>query len=79
MPFYERRDVTVLRAPDEIAFPMTGDGAVFDLCRSFPNGNGVDDLTFVMPCIPRVPRAANSPLEAKDAESAPFSALHALE
>src|SRR5579862_1364808 len=65
MTLYERCDVTILRASQQIAFPMSGDGSVFDLRRSFSNGNGVDDLTLVVPAITRVPRAANSPLEAK--------------
>jgi hypothetical protein len=32
-------------APNEIAFPMTGDGAVLDFCGPFPDGNGIYDLT----------------------------------
>jgi hypothetical protein len=43
---------------------MVGDGAIFDLRGSFPNRNGVDDLTFVVSGITRVPRATNSPLKA---------------
>src|SRR5580693_4839412 len=45
MSFHQRRDVTVFCAANEIAFPMTGNGAVLDFCRSFPDGNGVYDLT----------------------------------
>jgi hypothetical protein len=45
MSFHQRRDVTVFCAANEIAFPMTRDGAVLDFCRSFPDGNGVYDLT----------------------------------
>jgi hypothetical protein len=63
MTFHQRDDVAVLRASQQIAFPMAGDGAIFDLRGSFPNRNGVDDLTFVVSGITRVPRAANSPLE----------------
>jgi hypothetical protein len=36
---------------------MAGDGAILDLRRPFSNGNGIDDLTFVVSAIPRVPRA----------------------
>jgi hypothetical protein len=32
MPLHQRRDVTVFCAANEIAFPMTGDGAILDLC-----------------------------------------------
>jgi hypothetical protein len=34
---------------------MAGDGTIFDLRRPFSNGNGVDDLTFVVSGIARVP------------------------
>jgi hypothetical protein len=78
MSFHERGDVTVLRASQQIAFPMSGDGAILDLCGSFPNGNGVDDLTLVVPAITRVAGAANPPLEAKMLNQLFFSALPAL-
>ena len=38
------------RAGHQIAFPMTGDGAVLDFCGSFPNGDGIDDLPADCPC-----------------------------
>ena len=44
MSFHQRRDVTVFCAPNEIAFPMTGDGAVLDFRGSFPDGDGSYDL-----------------------------------
>src|SRR6185312_1233098 len=65
MSLHERRDVTVLGAADEIALPMAGDGAIFDLCGPFSNGNGVDDLTLVVPAVTRMPRAADTPFKAK--------------
>jgi hypothetical protein len=65
MTLHESGDVTVLRTADEVAFPMSGNGAIFDLCGSFSNGNRVDDLAHVVSGISRVPRAANAPLEAK--------------
>src|ERR1700730_13479253 len=58
-------DMTVLGPANEVALPMAGDGAILDLRRPFSNGNGIDDLTLVVSVIPRVPRAANSPLEPK--------------
>src|SRR5258708_20089681 len=57
--------MTILGAAQQVAFPMTGNGAILDLCRALSNGNGVDDLTHAMSTITRVPRAANSPLEPK--------------
>jgi uncharacterized membrane protein YphA (DoxX/SURF4 family) len=42
---HQGRDVAVFCAPNEIAFPMTGDGAVLDFCGPFPDGNGIYDLT----------------------------------
>ena len=62
MPFHQRRDVTVFRATNEIAFPMAGDGAVLDFCRPFPNGNGIYDLTARVFKDARVLRAADSAL-----------------
>ncbi len=41
--FHQRCDVTVPGASEQIALPMTGNSAVFDLCRSFPDGDGIDD------------------------------------
>jgi hypothetical protein len=43
MPFHQGGDVTVLDAAEQIALPMTSDGAVFNLCGSFPDGDGIDD------------------------------------
>ena len=45
MTFHQGCDVTVLAAAEQIALPMTGDGAVFDLRGPFPDGDGIDDLT----------------------------------
>jgi hypothetical protein len=45
MSFHQGCDVTVFGAAEQIALPMTEDGAVFNFCRSFPNGDGIDDLT----------------------------------
>src|ERR1700693_6235320 len=41
---------------------MTGNGAVFDLRRPFPEGNGIDGLAAGLPADARVPRAADPPL-----------------
>jgi len=49
MPLHQRRDVTVFCAANEIALPMTWNGAVLDFCGSFPDGNGIHDLTTAMP------------------------------
>src|ERR1700677_1409331 len=62
MSFHQRRDVTVFCAANEIAFPMTGNGAVLDFCRSFPDGNGVYDLTARVFEDTRVLRAADAAL-----------------
>ena len=62
MTFHQSGDVTVLGAAEQIALPMTGDGAVFDFCGPFPDGDGIDDLTTVMSAITGVPRAADPPL-----------------
>ena len=45
MSFHQGCDVTVLYAAEQIALPMTGDSTIFNLCRPFPDGDGIDDLT----------------------------------
>ena len=45
MAFHQRRDVTVFCAANEIALPMTGNGAVLNFSGSFPDGDGIYDLT----------------------------------
>ena len=44
-PFDQRGDEAVLRARDEIAFPVAGDGAVLDGGRTFPDRDRILDLT----------------------------------
>ena len=44
---------------------MPGSGAVLDLRRPFPDGDGIDDLTTGMSAITEVPRAADPPLGAQ--------------
>jgi hypothetical protein len=45
MAFYKRRNVTVLRAAQQIAFSMTRNRSVFHFRRSFADRDGIDDLT----------------------------------
>jgi hypothetical protein len=45
MTLHQRRDVTVFCATNEIAFPMTRNGAVLDFSGPFPNVDGIYDLT----------------------------------
>ena len=54
MTFHQGCDVTILRACKQIALPMTGNGAVFNLRRSFANRDGIDDLTVGLSASPRV-------------------------
>ena len=48
IPFHQGHDVTVLCAADEIALPVTWDRSVLDLRWSFPDRDGLDDLTLCM-------------------------------
>ena len=41
MPFHQGCDVTVLDAAEQVALPMTWDGAVLNLCGSFADGDGI--------------------------------------
>ena len=45
MTLDQRRDMTVVGATKQIAFPMAGNGAILNLRGPFPNGDGIDDLT----------------------------------
>ena len=45
MSLHQRGDVTVFCAPDEIAFPMAGDGTVLDFCGPLSDGDGIYDST----------------------------------
>ena len=45
MPFHQGCDVTVGGAAEQIALPVARNGAVFNLCRSFSDRDGIDDLT----------------------------------
>ena len=62
MAFHQCRNVTVFCAANEIALPMTGNSAVLDFCGSFPNGDGVYDLTARVFENARVLRAADAAL-----------------
>src|ERR1700735_762448 len=62
MPLHQGCDVTVFCATNEIALPMTGDGAVLDFCGPFPDRDGIDDLTARIFKDSRVLRAADAAL-----------------
>ena len=49
MALDERDDVTVLRAAEQIAFPMTWNGSVFDVRWTLPNRDGIGDLSALLP------------------------------
>jgi hypothetical protein len=55
MPFHQGCDVTLAGAAEQIALPMPGNGAVFNFCRPFPDGDGIGDLTSGLSVSPRVP------------------------
>ncbi len=45
MTLHQGRYVTVPGAANQIALPMTGNGAVLDFCGPFLDGDGINDLT----------------------------------
>jgi hypothetical protein len=61
MTLDERGHVAVVRPAQQIAFPMTGNGSVFDLGRPFVDGNRIDDLPACVSVNTGVPRAADAP------------------
>jgi len=44
MPFDECRNIAVLRATDQVPFPMPGHRPILDGCRSFADRYGILDL-----------------------------------
>src|SRR5712692_4397968 len=62
MSFHQSHNVTVPRAAQEIALPMTRYGAVLNFSGPFPDGNGIYDLTTRVPKDTRVLRTADAAL-----------------
>src|SRR5438309_11175366 len=62
MSFYQCRDVAVLRAAQQIAFPMTRNRSVFNFRRSFADRDGIDDLTSRLSADGCLSRTAHAPL-----------------
>ncbi len=44
VPLDKRRDVGIATSGNEVTFPMTRDGSVFDLRRAIGNGDPIDNL-----------------------------------
>ena len=49
MTLYQCGHVAVARPAQQIAFPMAGNGTIFDFRRSFTDGNGIDDPALGVP------------------------------
>jgi hypothetical protein len=62
MTFYQGRNVAVLGAAQQIAFPMTRNCSIFDFRRPLADRDGLDDLTARVSEDRRVLRAAHAPL-----------------
>ncbi len=77
MTLHQRSHVTVACAPEQIAFPMTGDGSVFYFRRSLADRNGVDDLALRVSVNAGVPRAADTPFRAQVLNQLLFKCLTA--
>jgi hypothetical protein len=67
MAFHQRRYVAVFCPTNEISFPMTGDGAVLDLCRTFSDRDGICNFTVRVFKDTSVPRAADAALGSQSA------------
>jgi len=52
MTFHQGCDMSVFATCEQIAFPMTGNSAVFNLGRPFPDRDGIDDLPAGLPVSP---------------------------
>ena len=77
MTLHQRGHMTVARPAQQIAFPMTGNGAIFDFRRSLADRNGIDDLALGVSVNAGMPRAADPPLGAKVLNQLLFSAPRA--
>ncbi len=55
MSFHQVCDMTVAGAGEQIALPMTWNGAIFNLCRPLPDGESIDGLTLGLSANPSVP------------------------
>jgi hypothetical protein len=62
MSFHQGCDVAVAGAAEQISLPMTGYGTIFNLCRPFPDRDGIDDLTAGLSTSLRVHRATDRSL-----------------
>ena len=63
MRFHQGCDVAVFGACERIALPVTGNGTIFNLCRSLADGDGIDDLTGGLSTSPSGPERRISRLE----------------
>ena len=45
LPFDQRDDVAVLRAAQQVAFPMAGDRSILDAGRPLADGDGIRDAS----------------------------------
>ncbi len=62
MTFHQGGHVTIVRATEQIALPMPGNGAVFNFCGPLPDGDRIHDLTTAVSTHTRMPRATDPPL-----------------
>src|ERR1700732_597289 len=62
MAFYQCRNVAVLGAAQQIAFPMARNRSVFHFRRPFADRDGIDDLTPGLSADGCMSRAAHAPL-----------------
>src|SRR4029077_9734094 len=59
---HQRDHVTVAGPAQQIAFPVTGNGAIFDFGWPFANGDRIDNLAARVPVNTGMARAADPPL-----------------
>ncbi|CUH47827.1 hypothetical protein RUA4292_02003 [Ruegeria atlantica] len=64
-PLHQRRDEAVLRAGDQVTFPVAGNGAVFDSGRAFPDRDRILDLTEPIPLQASMARPADGTCRAQ--------------
>jgi len=79
MPLHQGRDIAVFRAGQKISFPMAENRSIFRFCRSFADGNRIDDLPPGVSMLARIGASGACVSSTAGGPSALFSTLHALE
>ena len=60
LPLHQRRNLAVVGAEQQIAFPVTRHSAILDRCRAFADRHGAQDLAMVVGLLRVMPRPTHA-------------------